>query len=1532
MAKLLKILGRSIGSILEWTLILIIVFAFAIRTSYVQTYIAKKAASYLSEELNAEVSLDEIAIVFVDKAAVDGLLIKDQQGDTLIYAERIITTFDEINLKDKIYTIRSADVNNAFIHIQRSVENVFNHAFIRDYFVRDKKKKNKIKFTVKQASLHNSRFRYDDHRKEKRSSGMDYFHLSTKDINGTVQDIQINKDVITGEVLWFRATEKCGFELKDFQAKANVSPRGVLLSDVAIQSNRSKIETEQFNMLSNSYNCFKYFVDSVTFDGKIDKSHLSLKDVAYFAYNLEGMDDYVRLKGNIERKVTDLKVSNLDLQFKDHTRIKGTINLDDYRNFEEGSFQEDIDYAYIDLKEISTLKLPNSSSERYIEINKDIQQLNFIEVNNLNLIGGFKEFVIAASAINTELGGANVDNGIKFTKNEINNSYLFERSKGSSYDLKVNNFDLGNYLNNPDVGLIDGIFFVSGEAFSPSNIIFNEINGEVNRFDYLGYAYNDIIIDEGSFKNEVFDGEIRVNDDNLVLAYDGFIDFKGDQHMNFKVNLSKAELGDLNISKKQAKFISHIDINLIGTDINSYEGKIVLNDFTYSQEGKEIDIPKLTVKFDRGEDIDSISINSNAGSASIVGKLDFNYLLDDFNYQFSRIFPSLYRKTKVDTEHHFVDHFDFNLHINEANDFLAVFFPEFEIAPNSTVSGHYYGEDSDFQLTIKSGQLKYNDLVFNTLNLQQNLTKDEIQMMYHVDNFIYSDSIKFSDVNFKTYGGDDKLYHHLTWEQKTETPSELLWETDVFDFDKYNFVLNPSYFHLQDHRWDIAHESTIYVNGDSIQVDRFELNRNAQQIFINGQVSKNDKEKLNFTVKDLDLGEFSDFVTTNYPMQGTINAYGFLTNPFHNPYYWSTGNLSDFIVNDREVGDIAITSFWDKKTRSIHADGFLNYAEQKTFEFDGDYFIDLIDNNLDFVLDFDYTDLQFTNAFMDPDVLSEIKGFIDGELHLTGTPTYPILDGDVDLAAGSAYVDLLGVHFGVDGGIEVDEYGFYINGIPVFDEEGNSGLLVGAVFHENFRDFNFDLQFDLEPETPQAATPVFGVPNFDKFLVMDLPYSHDVLYYGKGYVNGIANIFGYTDNIEITVNFKTIRGTTVNIPMYGVGEIDEENFITFVNDEIDTTLTITDPLIDFTGVSMDLNFDVTPDADINIIFNEDNGDIINANGTGEIGISLDNLGDVKMEGVFTVDKGIYNFAMGPVKQKFIIDQGGSISWTGDPYDADLNLRTHYKINANLAEISNDQLGSGSGAHQPVLSYLELSGSMMSPEIQFDIEAPQADDIGRTLINRIKADPDELNKQFFSLMLARKFQPMSSLSGSGSGSAAVDLVTNQINYLLSALSNDYKMNFDIDNDQLSGDNTFEFGITKGFLNDRLILSGSFGVEEYGEVEVDDDGNEHTGQLIGDINLEYLLNESGTFRVNIFNESTDKTIIQEGEQGDFTQGAGLLYKEDFNTFEDFKLVQYVLDVFRKDENKKFPNKRKRQQRAVPQDPGEEPKTTGSPAPNQ
>jgi hypothetical protein len=397
--------------------------------------------------------------------------------------------------------------------------------------------------------------------------------------------------------------------------------------------------------------------------------------------------------------------------------------------------------------------------------------------------------------------------------------------------------------------------------------------------------------------------------------------------------------------------------------------------------------------------------------------------------------------------------------------------------------------------------------------------------------------------------------------------------------------------------------------------------------------------------------------------------------------------------------------------------------------------------------------------------------------------------------------------------------------------------------------------------------------------------------------------------LEITVDLTTQKGTQLKIPMYGMGEISDENeFILFSTDIEDSLSVAIEDKFDFTGVYLDLNFHATPDAQVEIIFDEEIGDIIRANGSGDINISVDNLGEIGMKGTYTVKEGVYDFALGIIRKQFFIEEGGIISWTGDPYEATLDLRTYIKENTNISGISSDQISSGTGSYQPVYCYLDLTDKLSKPSISFDIEAPNANEIEKSLINRITSDKDELNRQFFSLLLFRKFQPLN--TSNYSGNVAAQMITQQLNSILSSVSTEYNLGVNYENDNL-GDQQYEFVVSRSFLDDRLIVTGTFGVESYAE------GEETQSDFIGDVSVEYIINETGTFRGVIFNESVDHTVVLNVDPDNrFSQGVGLSYREDFNNHRDFEALQYFLDIFRKRENKRMKNERKRQQRPVPQ----------------
>ncbi len=616
--------------------------------------------------------------------------------------------------------------------------------------------------------------------------------------------------------------------------------------------------------------------------------------------------------------------------------------------------------------------------------------------------------------------------------------------------------------------------------------------------------------------------------------------------------------------------------------------------------------------------------------------------------------------------------------------------------------------------------------------------------------------------------------------------------------------------------------------------------------------------------------------------------------------------LSELYVDEHEIGDILVQTNYDNTINGLELLGELDVNNIQTFNFSGNYLLE--SDSLDLYLDFDDTDISFVNAFTDPEDISEIGGKLNGRISLDGDVMKPQLNGNLMVSDAQAKIEMLGVKYYLNGKIEVYEDLFALNAVPLKDEEGNTGSVIGSIFHENFQDWNFDVQVNFEDD---YTTQQPNVKPLTQFLVLNTEHKDGDIYYGKAYGRGTANISGYANNMSITLDVETSEGTKINFPMYGISEIEEDfDFVSFVNEGLNES--IDENKVDLTGLDLDLNFKVKPNADVKIIFDPDVGDQIVATGTGDLNITLDQYNEVNLTGNYEISgNSKYNFAMGIIKQDFNIEPGSSLTWTGNPYDANIDLITSFKMKkVSLVDLSPEQIDN-SLTNQDVICYLNLGETLLKPEISFDIKSPNAPETGKGLIERVVNDDDELSRQFFSLLLLRKFQPLKGTITAG-GSAAIDVAESQINALLGQVSQNYDLNVNTALDEVLGENSLEFGVSKSFLEDRLIISGSFGIENRADFNAQEQENGYKAGFIGDIFVEYLINQSGTFRATAFNQSNSNTLNENA--GAFTQGAGISYHEDFNNAKDFKLLQYFFDIFRPKNKKRYPIKSKKKQTRI------------------
>ena len=91
----------------------------------------------------------------------------------------------------------------------------------------------------------------------------------------------------------------------------------------------------------------------------------------------------------------------------------------------------------------------------------------------------------------------------------------------------------------------------------------------------------------------------------------------------------------------------------------------------------------------------------------------------------------------------------------------------------------------------------------------------------------------------------------------------------------------------------------------------------------------------------------------------------------------------------------------------------------------------------------------------------------------------------------------------------------------------------------------------------------------------------------------------------------------------------------------------------------------------------------------------------------------------------------------------------------------------------------------------------------------------------------------------------------------------------------------FGVTLSTqISERVLINGQVGVPVGGVTET---------VIVGNIEIEFLLNEEGSLRAKIFNRENNIQFL--GEELGFTQGVGFSYQVDFDTFKE--LLRKIVD---------------------------------------
>lgn len=1508
MTKIIKIVAHFLLSSLEIVFFCIVALLFLIRSVEFQNFLGKHATRYASECLGANITIDRVEILFFDRVSLKGVVIDDPAEQPILNLGELYVNFDLISLiqilneeEDRIQIhVDEVGIIATSFTLEKSLETEqLNIQFLIDAFSSDKPK-SEVNFSIRVDDffIEDTHFSYANHTEGLKDFGIDFNHLLASNIDLVAKDVLITESYYKAAIQHLSLNEKSGFDLHHLASKAYFDAFGLQLNDLFINTPSTDLALPVFEMNTQNYSSYGNFIEEVELIASMDSSCISMTDVSIFVPALRGMDQDINLKVNVSEYISNLNLNDLYLSFGDASYITGNFILPDFSNLDEAQWNQQIEKLYLKSADLASFKLPSDTSSQYLTLPKEVLRAGFIESSSVKVNGATNDLIVSLPYLTTQQGV------IKF------NSPLAVQNSVSSVPMKVlsssnrqqfinfNHYDLGGLLAVDELGKINGglgfVLTVGNEEITidKTEAYFSKLSLLDMDFHHVSLTDLAVLVDlRKSSPVTSISGGVFVRDEFLDLSYQGKTVISDVITTNANMGVECLDLGKfVKEYPNEAELITDFHIEGTYKSLEDLKVDALVENLYFEQEERHFTVNQFNLKAIRNNGDDELMIASDVLDANIKGYADVNKFIDNLIYQFSRVFP-VFLPELVAVEDT-VSKFDYRFDIHDINPILEVLYPQIEIADHTLIDGEYNGKENFFNLTVVCDSFRYDKTRVYAINLMQNLYRGQLSAVYDTGPIYLKENKLIKNTHFTTLAGNSFMDSHLILHDKNNSRSNIGWHTLIFDTDGFDIDILPSYFTVNKHKWTLNDLAHINFSHDCFFIEDFNLFRDDQRISINGQLSKNPADILGLEVVNVDLSDFTLLISTEQDYAGTLDLKGAISEPLTELKFSGQASVNDLIIDDRLVGDLSFSAAYDIVKNGIAMSGDLMVMDTKTFSFEGDYWLSQPDSCLDFKLDFRNTDISVVNAYLDPNVVSGIRGDLKGYFNLTGSFKEPVVDGKIDLNNGAFVLALLGARFNYEGEVLSSEHGILVNNMPITDEEGNTGFLHGFLFHNYFKDFIFEIVFNFE-DHPTKRNPLNRSEplKLDKFLVMKTRYTEESIYYGNAYMTGTAVVAGTTDNLDVTVNAKTRRGTWINFPMYGPKTFEEEGFIRFKSNEEEEE---EERKIDFTGVNLSLNFEITPAAQVKLIFDEQIGDEITAQGNADLRINLDSYGDIALNGVYTATEGVYNFALGPYRQNFFIAEGGTVRWTGNPYSAQLDIRAYYRTIANLNVVMPDVVETRTTDNDEIFSYINLRGDMMRPEISFDIDAPRSGESGRTIINRIRADQDELNRQFFALLIQKRFLPLTGMenTAAGRGNAFLDMASNQINSVLDMVSTDYKLNVNLEADNITGEEVYEFGVAKGFLDDRLVVRGSFGMGRQTA------GGNDVNQALIDVHVEYLLNERGTFRVNVFNESNTNRAILDMNRGLYTQGVGVNYKEEFQNVQDFNLLQSTLNVFRKD----------------------------------
>lgn len=1494
---------RFIGRILKYSLIsifiLLIAFFIAIQTSGFQTYLGQKASAWLSDELNTEIRIDKVDIDFFNSVLLKGVYVKDLNKDTLLYGSEIICDIKEFSYSEYKLDLQQIELKNMVAKvITYKGDTIPNYQFFVDYFL--------PKDTISDSTKNNFKvnfgnFKFTDldlvcavRNDTIQTKAMNFSDLSIRNINGLVSDLKFEEDTILFNVKDLSLRESCGFNLENLSSLVKISPMDIKLDSLYLKTDKTLLRGKYY-MLTNGWDSYNDYVNKVSMLADLkDSCYVSVEDIAYFVPELLGDEDKVFISGNVKGTVASLRGKNIDLRYGASTRFYGDFGI-------EGLPHINNTYLHFDIKQLSTtrkdlikISVPPFGKGNKLAVPENVSDFGLLQYKGK--IDGLINDIAAYGTFKTSIGSVRVDVGIS----NLNSPKEMLAYHGK---LKTQRFRLGVLLGNKDIGDVSMDVVLKGKGLNLDDLDAS-IEGNVSELVFKGYTYNQIKIG-GDFKKRLFNGKFESRDENANIDFYGSASFVNKiPELDFIATVNKADFSKLNLFKQDSAsdFSSQISILLTGDNIDKLTGRINFDNTIYKYLGKEYKLSTFDLILEQDVSPKTIKLNSGVADVRLNGDFNLSNLGNAFTQVFSVYYPTFVKQSDEQKQKRNYDNFDFRIRVKKLSLVSGLFLPDLMIAPNTIVEGKFDASNNSVSIAGNSDKMSYKGTSLSQWKLNVNSANStNLVLTTSAARVNLSDSVYLGNFVFDAQSLDKKSSFGLNWDNQLSKNNYAGKLNGTLDFTGVgvDVLFEKIDVMVADSSWVLTKANRLIIDTTGlINFNELELTNNGQQVSIQGLVSKNPKDQLMVEFTNFKLKQLNPLlVSAGMDIDGSVTGTSNVSDIYNHIVFSSALDFSKLAINGKAIGTGEVNSFYDKLKDVIslsgsfkkeYASGTLSDPNFKNLYFSGYYYPNKKEENIDIDCSLQTIDIAILQPFV-TGILTFGKGYISGDAKITGNLTKPIINGKVSLeSVRNLKVDYLNTYYTVSGNILLEPDRIAFEGLSLFDMNGKQATLWGNIFHDNFT--NIKLDFDI-------TTNKFMVLNTNPLINPD--------YYGKAFVTGSVGIWGNSGQTNIEVNVKTEKGTQFNIPLGGPAEVADNEFITFIKK--DTSNQVTEEKNDLSGLKMIFNLEATPDAEIQLIFDEKAGDVIKATGRGNINMDINSNGTFEMFGTYTINDGSYLFTLENfINKKFDVETGSTIKWKGNPYNAEINITADYKQRASLAPFfptvpasgsTTDGQGTNTAAgvtaggttaddnnkRYPVECKLYMRDKLLTPDITFGIALPTVTEAKRQQVMGYINNEQELNRQVFSLLLLKSFVAPLALSnqqsgitaGSAVGANASEMLSNQLSNWLSQLATNIDVGVNYTPGSTLSNEELDLALSTQLLNDKLSIDGNVGLNNNTQTK--------TSNVIGDINVDYKLTDEGKVRVKAFNRSND-TYQTSTAGGQFTQGLGVFFREEFESIDE------------------------------------------------